>query len=232
MIKKVLPIFLLLFSMIIVASPEGKIPARVKTEVIKLKYITVSNQIAEIIKSIVDDDYSGKATFVYDHKTNSILITATNVTIERVKRFLNKIDVKTQNSAILTVYLLKEKNGKSDPIPPILMKKIKKLGINNVAVVSKAFVTVSNQSETSVIIKDKENGSMYKISLFANFKGISISLNPFTIWQLLPEKNNRDFLRKLLIVQSPYTITEEDPLVIGVTSDSEIDYLFGIMVSM
>ncbi len=206
------------------------IPARLQTEVIKLKYITFSKPIEETIKTIVDTDYSGKAFFTFDKKNNALIVTATNVTIDRIKRFLNKFDV--QGTPVnLKIYILTEttKNGDSNKLPKALTQKIKKIGVDRVKILSNAIISSKTGKSVFVSLKDPDYGTMFEISFLLSDEGEKIGLNSFKIFKLSKEKGN--VYNKWQILESSYTISPEDPLIIGITGDNKVDYLFAVTMS-
>jgi len=207
-----------------------KIPARLQTEVIKLKYITFSKPIEETIKTIVDTDYSGKAFFTFDKKNNALIITATNITIDRIKRFLNKFDVKGV-PVYLKIYILTEtkNNGDNKKLPASLIQKMKKIRVNNVKIVSSAIIASKTGKSVFVSLKDPDYGTMFEISFLLSDEEEKIGLNSFKIFKLTKEKGN--VYNKWQILESSYTISPEDPLIIGITGDNKVDYLFAITMS-
>ena len=232
MTKKILLSTLMLFliAAINLKAQNGKIPARLQTEVIKLKYITFSKPIEETIKTIVDTDYSGKAFFTFDRKNNALIVTATNITIDKIKKFLNKFDVKGV-PVYLKIYILTEtKKGKDNSkLPAALMEKVKKIGVNNVKILSNAIIASKTGKSVFVSLKDPDYGTMFEISFLLSDEGEKIGLNSFKIYKLSKEKGN--VYNKWQILESSYTISPKDPLIIGITGDNRVDYLFAVSIS-
>ncbi len=205
------------------------IPARLQTEVIKLRHISFTKPIEETIKTIIDTDYSGKAFFTYDKKNNAIIITATNITIDRIKKFINKFDIKG-TPLVLKVYVLSELKGKNgDKLSRPLMEKLKKLDITSVKTLSSAMITTKTGKSVFVSLKDPDSGVRFEINFFLTEEDGRIGLYDFNIYKLTKEKDN--VYNRWKIIHSSYSITEKDPLVIGITGDNKVDYIFAITMT-
>ena len=206
------------------------IPARLKTEVIKLRHISFTKPIDETIKTIIDADYSGKAFFTYDKKNNAIIVTATNVTIDKIKKFINKFDIKG-TPLVLKVYVLSEEKGKNEGnnLPEALIKKLKKLDIHSVETLSSAMITTKTGKSVFVSLKDPNYGTTFEITFFLTEEDGRIGLYDFNIYKLTKEKDN--VYNKWKIIHSSYSITPQDPLVIGITGDNKVDYIFAVTMN-
>ncbi len=213
-----------------VFAENSEIPARLQTEVIKLRHISFTKPIEETIKTIIDTDYSGKAFFTYDKKNKAIIVTATNVTIDRIKRFINKFDIKG-TPLVLKVYVLSEKKGESkgNNLPEALMKKLKKLDIHSVETLSSAMITTKTGKSVFVSLKDPNYGTAFEITFFLTEEDGRIGLYDFNIYKLTKEKDN--VYNKWKIIHSSYSITPQDPLVIGITGDNKVDYIFAVTMT-
>ncbi|GEM_PF-2279724 len=233
MTKRILIMFVMLatlFTTNAAFSSDKDIPARLQTEVIKLRNISFTKPIEETIKTIIDTDYSGKAFFTFDSKNNAIIVTATNVTIDKIKRFLNKFDVKGTPVA-LKVYVLseaKKKEGSKD-LPKSLFVKLEKLGIYSVKHLATAFITSKTGKSVFVTLKDPEHGTQFEISFFLMEEGERIGLYDFVVYKILKEKGN--VYNKWKIIKSSYSISPDDPLVIGISGENKVDYIFAVAMT-
>lgn len=233
MIKRVFT-FLLITTFILAAgsvfAENNEIPARLQTEVIKLRHISFTKPIEETIKTIIDTDYSGKAFFTYDKKNRAIIVTATNVTIDRIKKFINKFDIKG-TPLVLKVYVLTEKKGKNERnnLPKTLTEKLKKLDIYSVETLSSAMITTKTGKSVFVSLKDPNYGTAFEITFFLTEEDGRIGLYDFNIYKLTKKKDN--VYNKWKIIHSSYSITPEDPLVIGITGDNKVDYIFAVTMT-
>ncbi len=233
MIKRLLTIFFittLVLTAGMVLAKDSEIPARLQTEVIKLKHISFTKPIEETIKTIIDTDYSGKAFFTYDRKNRAIIVTATNVTIDRIKKFVNKFDIKG-TPLVLKVYVLSEKKGKNkeNNLPEALTEKLKKLDVYSVETLSSAMISTKTGKSVFVSLKDPNYGTTFEITFFLTEEDGRIGLYDFNIYKLKKEKDN--VYNRWKIIHSSYSITPQDPLVIGITGDNKVDYIFAITMN-
>ncbi len=207
---------------------EGKdIPARLKTEIVQLKYIELTKPLEEMINSIIDDDYSGNASYVYDKNNNSLVITATNISIEKIKRLINKIDVKGE-SVFVKIYLLAQskKGDDSKNLPPFVREKLGKISVKKAKILATSTISTKTGKSVFVALKDPDYGTTFEISFFLSGKADGIGLNFFKIFKLTKEKNN--IYNRWKIIESSYDVSEKDPLILGITGDNGIDYVFVI----
>lgn len=233
MIKRLLTIFFiatLVLTAGMALAKDSEIPARLQTEVIKLKHISFTKPIEETIKTIIDTDYSGKAFFTYDRKNRAIIVTATNVTIDRIKKFVNKFDIKG-TPLVLKVYVLSEKKGKNkeNNLPEALTEKLKKLDVYSVETLSSAMISTKTGKSVFVSLKDPNYGTTFEITFFLTEEDGRIGLYDFNIYKLKKEKDN--VYNRWKIIHSSYSITPQDPLVIGITGDNKVDYIFAITMN-
>ncbi len=162
-------------------------------------------------------------------KNNAIIITATNITIDRIKKFINKFDIKG-TPLVLKVYVLSELKGKNgDSLSNPLMEKLKKLGITSVKTLSSAMITTKTGKSVFVSLKDPDSGVRFEINFFLTEEDGRIGLYDFNIYKLTKEKDN--VYNRWKIIHSSYSITEKDPLVIGITGDNKVDYIFAITMT-
>ncbi len=230
MIKKLLILLIIFVSASTFTFPQEKdIPARLQTEVIKFRNISFTKPIEETIKTIIDTDYSGKAFFTFDKKNNALIVTATNVTIDKIKKFINKFDVKGIPVS-LKIYILTESKKKNNEInlPQPLKEKLKKLGIYSVEKLSTAFIASKTGKSIFITLKDKDSGSLFELKFFLTQEGDKVGLYDFKVYKLQREKGN--VYNKWKIIQSSYSISPDDPLVIGISGDNKVDYIFAVTI--
>ncbi|BBB32627.1 hypothetical protein TTHT_1090 [Thermotomaculum hydrothermale] len=220
-------------------SEDKEIPARLQTEVIKLRHISFTKPIEETIKTIIDTDYSGNAFFTFDKKNNAIIVTATNVTIDKIKRFINKFDVKGI-PVNLKIYILTESKEKGDikKLPKSLVNKLEKINIYGAEILANAFITSKTGKSVMVSLKDPDYGTQFQITFFLTEDGNKIGLYDFTVYKITKEKvqayykdkpiPSQDVYKKWKIIQSSYSISPNDPLIIGISGDNNVDYIFAV----
>ncbi len=229
MIKKLLILLIIFVSASTFTFPQEKdIPARLQTEVIKFRNISFTKPIEETIKTIIDTDYSGKAFFTFDRKNNALIVTATNVTIDKIKKFINKFDIKGIPLSLRIYILTESKKNEANNLPKPLTEKLKKLGIYSVKKLSNAFISTKTGKSVSVTLKDKDSGSMFEIVFFLTQEGDKIGLYDFSVSKLQKEKDN--VYNRWTIIRSSYNISPNDPLVIGISGDNKVDYIFAVTI--
>ena len=80
-----------------------------------------------------------------------------------------------------------------------------------------------------ITLKDPDYGTQFEISFILAEEGERIALYDFTVYKLQKEKGN--IYNKWQIIKSSYSISPEDPLVIGISGDNKVEYIFAVTMS-
>jgi len=169
---------------------DAEAPARMETKVIQLQGAGLSSAYLQAIQDIVRQDYSREANFQYDQRDRTLVITATPITIEKVERFLNKVDVPRER-LVFVVWVLRTDGDRFDhTLDAAIVKELKEIDIKGARVVNRARLeTIAGRQVEFSIAPD--SGTGYNIAFRPDGRRESLLLSEF-----------RDFLAIRSLIKS------------------------------
>jgi type II secretory pathway component GspD/PulD (secretin) len=210
---------------------EEKVEARVEVKVYQLKNIHLPSAYQSVIQAMVQADYDkSKSNFVYDYKSNTLVVTATPITHKKVERFLNKIDVPADFLSF-KVYLLKTTNtsGFQKGIDSNIVKELKDIDVKGAKIITKAKIMTVPGKEAS-LTKSPTDGNGYEI-LFTPTGTENHLIVDLTLNRLIKEtslKDNSIVFNRFKILSSSFPISKEKPVIVGMTYEDNSSAILAI----
>ncbi|PJB81412.1 MAG: hypothetical protein CO090_03270 [Acidobacteria bacterium CG_4_9_14_3_um_filter_49_7] len=208
------------------------VPARLDTKVIKLKGPELSNAYYSAIRRIVREDYSTAASIDYDQMSNVLVITATPITIEKVERLLNKVDVRPDSLTFLTYILQVDGTKQFDAgLDKTVVKELKEIDINGAKIIYKSRLkTISGKSLSASMIPDNSAG--YRLGFRPDGRRGSLVLNHFQVEKLIPAKDasGKIFYDKWSVLDTSFPVKEGKPVIVGISNKKDDGVVLAVML--
>ncbi|NOY22182.1 MAG: hypothetical protein GXO70_01560 [Acidobacteria bacterium] len=208
------------------------VPARLETKVIQLKGAKLSNAYYSAIRRIVQEDYSTAASMDYDDKSNVLVITATPITIEKIERLLNKVDVQPDTLTFLTYILQVDGGTRFDPeLDSAVVKELREIDIKGAKIIYKSRLqTITGKSLSASMIPD--NGAGYRLGFRPDGRRSSLILSQFQVDKLVPTKDEsgKTVYDKWNVLNTSFSVKEGKPVIIGISSKKDNGVILAVML--
>ncbi|RLE18276.1 MAG: hypothetical protein DRJ14_04225 [Acidobacteria bacterium] len=207
-------------------------PARLETKVIQLKGPRLASAYLSAIMRIVKEDYSSAASVDYDSKSNVLVITATPITIGKVERLLNKVDVRPDTLTFLTYILKVDGTNQFDPdLNSAVVKELKEIDIKGAKIIYKSRLqAITGKFLTASMIPD--DGPGYRLEFRPEGRRESLVLNEFSVVKLVPAKDaaGKTVYDKWTVLNTSFPVKEGKPVVVGISSKKEDSVVLAVML--
>ena len=202
------------------AQEEGDVPARVEMKVFQLKGSGLSPAYLDAIRNILAEDYSGRADVQYDVKDRTVVVTATPLTLDKVERFLNKVDVPRESLAFAVYVLNVTGKGMDSRIDADIQKELKEIDVEGAQVLMKARLeTVPGQPVSYSMTPDGVNGDGYQIGFRPDGRRDNLQLSDFTVYRLVRASSTEGKIvyDQWKVLQTAFAMEAGKPVVVGIT---------------
>ncbi len=214
------------------AKEDADVPARLETKVIQLKGQVLSQAYFRAIQRIVQEDYSTAASVEYDDKSNVLVITATPITIKKVERLVNKVDVRPDLLTFLT-YILKVDGGSrfDSGLDSAVVKELREIDIRGAKIIYKSRLkTITGKKLSASMIPD--NGAGYRLAFRPEGRRENLVLSEFQVEKLVPVKDSTGKLvyDKWNVLNTSFPVKEGKPVIIGISSKKDNSVVLAVML--
>ncbi|MCK5879593.1 MAG: hypothetical protein KAH24_07430 [Holophagae bacterium] len=207
-------------------------PARLETKVIQLKGPELSSAYYNAIHRIIREDYSSAASMDYDNKSNVLVITATPITIEKVERLLNKVDVRPDTLTFLTYILQVDGANQFDPkLDGAVVKELREIDIKGAKIIYKSRLrSITGKSLSASMIPD--NGAGYRLEFRPEGRRGSLILSKFQVDKLVPAKDasGKVVYDKWNVLNTSFPVKEGKPVIVGISSKKDDGVILAVML--
>ncbi|NOZ12906.1 MAG: hypothetical protein GXO69_04565 [Acidobacteria bacterium] len=207
------------------------VPARLETKVIRLKGPVLARAYYDAVQRIVREDYSTAASVDYDNKSNVLVITATPITIQKVERLLNKVDVRPEALVFLTYILQAGTGGFDSQLNETVVKELKEIDIKGAKIIYKSRLqAITGKFLTASMIPD--NGPGYRLAFRPEGRRGNLLLNDFTVVKLVPTKeaDGRTVYDKWTVLNTSFPVKEGKPVIVGISGRKGDSVVLAVML--
>ncbi len=207
------------------------VPARLETKVIRLKGPVLAKAYYDAVQRIVREDYSTAASVDYDSKNNVLVITATPITIQKVERLLNKVDVRPEALVFLTYILQVGTGGFDSQLNKTVVNELKEIDIKGAKIIYKSRLqAITGNILSASMIPD--DGPGYRLMFRPEGRRESLILNEFTVVKLVPTKeaDGRTVYDKWTVLNTSFPVKEGKPVIIGISSKENDSVVLAVML--
>ncbi len=195
-------------------------PARVEMRVFELQGSGLSSAYLQAIRNILREDYSQRADVQYDSKDRVLVVTATPLTLEKVERFLNKVDVPSQ-SLTFGVYVLDVKGkGMDSGIDADIQEELKEIDIEGARILMKARLeTIPGEHVDYSMTPDGSDGDGYMIGFRPDGRIDNLKLSDFMVFRLVraSSKEGKVVFDQWKVLETSFAMTAGKPVVVGIS---------------
>lgn len=208
------------------------VPARLETKVIQLKGPRLASAYLNAIKRIVREDYSTAASIDYDQNSNVLVITATPITIEKVERLLNKVDVRPDSLTFLTYILQVDGTNQFDAgLDRAVVKELREIDIKGAKIIYKSRLkTITGKGLSASMIPD--NGAGYRLEFRPEGRRESLVLSHFSVDKLVPTKDSsgKAVYDKWNVLNTSFPVKEGKPVIVGISNKKDDGVILAVML--
>ena len=208
------------------------VPARLETKVIQLKGPVLSSAYQNAIQRIIQEDYSTAASVDYDQQSNVLVITATPITIEKVERLLNKVDVRPDTLTFLTYILKVDGENEFDPgLNKAVVKELREIDIKGAKIIYKSRLrSISGKSLSASMIPD--NGAGYRLQFRPEGRREGLVLSQFQVHKLVPAKDasGKVVYDKWNVLNTSFPVKEGKPVIVGISTKKDDGVILAVML--
>lgn len=222
--KKLLLISLVMMCLVpfctTVKAQDEEAPARVEMRVFELQGSGLSSAYLQAIRNILREDYSRRADVQYDSKDRVLVVTATPLTLEKVERFLNKVDVPSQ-SLTFGVYVLDVKGkGMDSGIDADIQEELKEIDIEGARILMKARLeTIPGEHVDYSMTPDSSDGDGYMIGFRPDGRMDNLKLSDFMVFRLVraSSKEGKVVFDQWKVLETSFAMKAGKPVVVGIS---------------
>ncbi len=208
------------------------VPARLETKVIQLKGPVLSAAYYNAIQRIVREDYSTSASVDYDQQSNVLVVTATPITIQKVERLLNKVDVRPDSLTFLTYILKVDGKIPFDPeLNSAVVKELREIDVKGAKILYKSRLqAITGKYLSTSMIPD--NGAGYRLGFRPDGRRENLVLNEFTVDKLVPARDTsgKVVYDKWNVLGTSFPVKEGKPVIIGISSKKDAGVVLAVML--
>lgn len=235
--KLTIILLVLLFSGIGIAqdtTPKetADMPARLETKVIQLKGPRLADAYLSAIMRIIEEDYSTAASVDYDQQSNVLVIIATPITIVKVERLLNKVDVRPDTLTFLTYILNVDGTNQFDPkLNKAVVKELREIDIKGAEIIYKSRLkSITGKSLSASMIPD--NGAGYRLGFRPEGRREGLVLNQFKVDKLIPARDasGKVVYDKWNVLNTSLPVKEGKPVIVGISSKKGDGVILAVML--
>ncbi len=208
-------------------SPD--IPARLEVKVFQLQGGGLSQAYLNSIQMIVREDYSPRANAQYDREKRVLVVSATPVTLEKVERFLNKVDVPNERLSFMVLILKVTGNGFDDQLDPDVVKELKEIQVNGAEILHRARLETVPGQDVSVSMAP-DGGDGYQIGFRPDGRRDNLQLSDFVVFRLVrsADSGNKPVYDQWKVLQTALAIDEDTPVVIGISGKDKNSVILAV----
>lgn len=211
------------------AEQSPDIPARLEVKVFQLKGGGLSQPYLNSIHMIVQEDYSPRANVQYDREKRVLVVSATPITLEKVERFLNKVDVPSERLSFMVLILKVNGSGFDDRLDRDVVKELKEIQLSGADILHRARLETVPGQDVSVSMAP-DGGDGYQIGFRPDGRRDNLQLSDFMVFRLVrsADAGNKPVYDQWKVLQTALAIDEKTPVVIGISGKDKNSVILAV----